>query len=72
MVEPSEIMVKGLKLCLKMNTDDFKNLCKYKLKIVAWYQPMRSSDKVLEQDIIPYTPCQLKSSVSLHLRTSAK
>ena len=71
MVEPSRIMVKGLQLCLKMNTDDFKNSCKDKLKIV-WYQPMRSSEEVLEQDIISYTPCQLRRSVSLHLRTLAK
>lgn len=46
-----------------MLENDFKNSCKYKLKIVVWYQPMRSIDKVLEQNIIYTMPIEKSHSL---------
>lgn len=42
------------------DTNGFKNSCKYKLKIVVGYPPMRSSGKALEQNIISSISCQLQ------------
>lgn len=43
------------------DTNGFKNSCKYKLKIVVGYPPMRSIEqKALEQNIISSISCQLQ------------
>lgn len=54
------------------DTNGFKNSCKYKLKIVVGYPPMRSSGKVLEQNIISYISCQLQRASLFVCRNLSK